>query len=144
MKTFTEKIRKLVYAKKYFIRRHHIENERIYREIQAADVEIALKNGQFNRIRQETNNVFWRGQDVDGRQLELMLTLLEDDGEETLVIEDAKQVKVETAYEPGKDDKELLMEWLKNHSNYEEAKNGKGVRRKVEVITKRTKVRRKE
>ena len=137
MEAYTKKIKQLVYDKKYFIRRHHIENERVYREISNADVEMVLKNGKCERVRAETKNVFWRGTDVDGRLLELMLTLLDEDGEETIAIENAVQVKVETAYEPGEDDKKVMQAWLKKNPNYEEIANGKGVRRKVEVIRKR-------
>lgn len=137
MDDYTRKIKELVYNKKYVVRRHHIENERVYREIQNADVEMALKNGHCNRVRKETRNLFWRGTDVDGRKLELMLSLLEKNGEETLVVAATEEIKVETAYEPGKDDKETIKEWLDGHPNYEELSNGKGVRRKVPVFKKK-------
>ncbi len=137
MEDFTRKIKQLVYDRKYLTRRHHIENERIYREIQIADVEMALKNGKCDRVKPDTNSVYWRGSDVDGRALELILTLLDEAGEETLVIEDARQVKVGTAYEPGEDDQKVMADWLKNNPNYERIENGKGVRRKVEVVRKK-------
>ena len=129
-KAYEIKIREIVENKSYWIRRHHIEEERKYREIQVKQVEYALFNGGIRRIRNKDKTIFWQGKDQDGRLLELQCSLVDDDVEDTLVLTDAYELRVGTAYPPGVDDDFLRNEWLKNNPDFELAKDGKKVRKK--------------
>ncbi len=137
---YTTKIRELVQSapERVFIRARHIEKDRIWREILESDVRKALENGKVERVRPGDLTLLWRGRDVDGRLLELQCALVNEDGNDTLVVQDAFQVRVGTAYEPGKDDAKIKKDWLKSHSDYEEAPGG-GVRRKISVSVTRRK-----
>lgn len=134
LNAYTKKTREILKAApgSLLINRYHIESERAYREIQEADVRKALENGAVTDVR-TNETVVWQGKDVDGRKLELMLSLLDKDREETLVTDSAVFVRVGTAYDPSLDDKKLCRDWLKTNPKYEAEPNGRGVRRKVEV-----------
>lgn len=137
---YTAKVRELVQStpERVFIRARHIEKDRIWREILESDVRRVLENGKVERVRSEDLTVLWRGRDVDGRLLELQCALVNEDGNDTMIVRDAFLVRVGTAYEPGKDDGKLKKEWLKSHPDYEDAPGG-GVRRKVSVSVTRRK-----
>ncbi len=131
---YTTKIRELVSAspQRVLIHTRHIEQDRIWREISEADVRKVLSNGKVDSVRQEDLTVFWRGRDVDGRLIELQCALVNEEGADTLVVQDAFAARVGTAYEPRKDDAKARKEWLKAHPDYEEAPGDK-VRRKISV-----------
>ena len=131
---YTAKIRQFVQGapERIFIRVHHIEKDRIWREITEEDVRRVLANGKVDRLRQDDLTLFWRGSDADGRLIELQCSLIDDSGEDTLVIVDAIELRVGTAYEPGKEDEKAKREWLKAHPDYEEGPGGK-LQKKISV-----------
>lgn len=132
--SFTAKIRQLVGAipQRVLIRTQHIEQDRMWREITEADIRKTLSSGKVENVRSDDLTIFWRGRDVDGRLLELQCALMDEDGNDTLIIQDAFVVRVGTAYEPRKDDARAKREWLKNHPDYEEASANR-IRRKTSV-----------
>ena len=90
------------------------------------------------KVRPEDLTLFWRGRDVEGRLLELLCSLVNIDGNDTLVVQEAFQVRVGTVYEPGKDDNKMKRNWLKSHPDFEDAPGG-GVRRKILISVTRRK-----
>ena len=62
----------------------------------------------------------------------LQCAFLNEEGADTLVVQDAFAARVGTAYELGKDDAKARKEWLKTHPDYEEAPGAK-VRRKISI-----------
>ncbi len=114
------------------IRTRHIEKDRIWRGISEYDVRKALEVGQVHSVRSRDNTVFWRGRDAEGRELELQCSMVNDGGKDTLIIQEAYQVRVGTAYDPAFDDDELKKRWLAEHPEYEELSDGK-VQRKITV-----------
>ena len=136
LRDLTRKIRELNALGKLYIRSHHIEKERIYREISIEQVLRVIENGQVVQVRESDSSVIWQGRDVDGRCLELNCTLRDDDGEVTVVVNDVAEVIVGTAYDPKvRDDDAVKAVWLKSHSDYEDAGKRQGVRKKI-VVTK--------
>lgn len=129
----TRKIQGLVAANKVWIRKRHIEKDHIWRQITESDVRVVLSNGKVTATRTADQTIFWQGSDVDGRIIELLCSLVNEKGVDTLVVQDAKQLKVGTAYEPGKDDEEVREEWLKQNPDYEKTPDGRGVQRKFTV-----------
>ena len=129
---YTDKIRALVHAGKLLIRVRHIEQERRHREINRFHVEQVLENGRVTLARSD-KTIVWRGVDVNGRELELMCAILDEKGNETLVIKEAHNFKVGTAYESNVDDQKLLDEWLATHQDYEKTLDGKGVQKKIDI-----------
>lgn len=106
------------------IRTRHIEKDRIWREISEADVRKALGNGKVTSTRISDRTVFWRGKDIDGRELELQIGIENAAGTDVLVVRDAAICRVGTAYIPTQDDRLVKIEWLKNHPEYEELPDG--------------------
>ena len=133
---YRARIRSLVKAGKLFVRVRHIEQERMHREINRFHVEQVLDSGKVTLVRSVDNTILWRGLDVNGRELELMCSLLDQKGSETLIVNDAHNVKVGTAYDPALDDSKLLEEWLSQHEGYEKTPDGKGTQRKITVSKK--------
>ena len=133
LRDVTHKIRELNQSGKLFIRRHHIEKERIYRGITLEHIDRVLQTGQVKELRQSDSSVLWQGRDADGRLLELNCTLKSDDDEVTVVVHEASTVIVGTAYDPNERDDSLKAKWLKDHPDYEDAVKQKGVRKKIEV-----------
>ena len=113
------------------IQRKHIEQDRRWRNILFADVMAALKSGQVIQIRSSDQSVIWRGEDENRRVLELLCSMESVNGSDTLVIQEAYSFRVGTAYNPAEDDDRLKKEWLKIHSEYELAPDGKKVQRKL-------------
>ena len=62
------------------IRRHHIENERIWREIVTQDIFDALERGKVTRIRESDSALIWQGKDQSERVLELLCSLVTMEG----------------------------------------------------------------
>lgn len=112
-------------------RKRHIERERIWRRIFEADVLQVLRSGQCVLIRSTDESVIWRGEDQDGRCLELLCSVRSVEGRETLLIEEAHIFLVGTAYEPGTDDEVMIEEWLRENPDYERTLDKKGVQRKL-------------
>jgi len=117
--------------KRLEIRVRHIEQDRRWREIRAADVLYVLEHGSADSVRLSDETVFWRGQDSGGRTLELMCSMVMEEGQDTLIVLEAYLFRVGTAYEPGKDDDAIRAEWLARHPEYELDVTGKRVIRKV-------------
>jgi len=77
--------------------------------------------------------LIWRGNDAQGRLIELLCSLITEDGVDTLLIKEAYSLRVGTAYQPGVNDEELKKTWLKLHPDYELGPGGK-VEKKVVII----------
>ena len=134
---YTDKVRFLVRAGKFFVRVRHIEQERRHREINRFQVEQVLANGKVTLVRSTDNTIIWRGFDINWRELELLCSLLDEKNKETLIVKDAHFVKIGTAYKPAVDDQKLLNEWLSRHrEEYEKTPDGKGTQRKIVVEKK--------
>jgi hypothetical protein len=134
-KDLSVKVRSLDCAGKLYIRRDHIEKERIYREITTVQVQRALQTGEIVGIREKDSSVIWQGRDADGRCLELNCTFKNEEGEITLMVNEISAVIVGTAYDPSiADDEALKVRWLMKHSDYEDAGKRKGVQKKLSVI----------
>lgn len=58
--------------------------------------------------------------------------MVDEDGKDTLVIQDAYRVRVGTAYDPHMDDDQLKKSWLADHPEFEELPDGK-VQRKISI-----------
>ncbi len=125
-------------SKKLLIHRHHIEYERAYRKISEGDVKKVLLNGSVTAVK-DAETLAWRGKDLDGQKLELLISLLDSEHNETMTSASAEYVKVKTAYQPGENDDQLRHKWLKENSDWRERPDGSGkVERKgPEVIVKR-------
>lgn len=136
LKAYTDKVRALVKAGKLFVRVRHIEQERRHREINRFHVEQVLASGKVTLARSADKTIVLRGLDVNGRELELLCSLLDDKGKETLVVREVHTVKVGTAYDPAVDDKKLLDEWLSQHSDYEKTPDGKGTQKRIMIEKK--------
>jgi|GEM_PF-5642803 len=130
---YTDKIRALAKASKVLVRVRHIEQERMHRQISRFHVEQVLLGGKVTLVRTADHTIVWRGKDVNGRELELMCSLLDENGEGTLVVKDAYNVKVGTAYDPAVEDKKLLHDWLSQHPEHEKTPDGKGTQRRIVV-----------
>ena len=115
--------------KRIEIRQRHIEQDRRWREIGLADVRRALISGEAISIRSSDKTLFWQGKDTQGRTLELLCSLVTQNGKDTLVIKEAHTIRVGTAYEPGKEDEVLKKKWLNAHPEYELGPLGKVVRK---------------
>ena len=133
IKEFTRKIRELGKLQKIFVRRDHIEKDRVYREITVDQVWRVLSNGQVSNVRNLDSSVHWQGHDENGRLIELNCTLRGDDGEIAIGVGDAQVVVIGTAYDPSLEDDVLKARWLAEHPEYEDAGKRKGVQKKVMV-----------
>ena len=100
------------------IRRHHIEDERIWREIVTQDIFDALERGKVTRIRESDSTLIWQGKDQSERLLELLCSLVSMEGVDTLFIQEASTLRVGTAYEPGVEDKQLKRQWLSDNPEF--------------------------
>jgi hypothetical protein len=119
------------------IKDRHIEVDRIYRNITLAHVRQVLSNGAVTHIRSQDKSVLWQGQDMDGRVLELNITLKDGGGAVVDRVKEAKSGKVGTAYDPRvseAEDKKAMDEYLKAHTDWEKRPDGKGVQRKLIVV----------
>ncbi len=115
------------------IRTKHIEKDNIWRDITEADVRRVLLNGKVTKIRQSDKSIFWRGTDSDGRLLELQLGLMNRDGEDILIVEEAIKCRVGTAYDPAQDDASVKKVWLNDHPDYEMLPDGK-IKKKIKIF----------
>ena len=129
---YTNKVKQLVKPGVLYIDRHHIETERMYREIHEADVVKVLQGGFAVELRQN-GTLIWQGLDADGRKLELMLSLLNKEREETIETSSTDALRVSTAYDPTMDDAKLRQDWLKENTDYEVFTPDGRIRRKVKV-----------
>lgn len=80
--------------------------------------------------------IFWRGIDVNGRELELQCSLVTEGGNDTIVIKDAHSVRVGTAYDADsspEDEKKLKKKWLEENPDYEETLDKKGIQRRMKI-----------
>jgi hypothetical protein len=111
------------------IRTRHIERDRIWRDINESDVRKVLASGSLHTVRSSDRTVFWRGIDSTGREIELQCGIVSASGADTLVVQEAKLLRIGTAYDPHQDDNKLKKEWLSEHPEYEELPNGKVQRR---------------
>lgn len=132
---YTHRIRDLhgKHPERVLINVHHIENERRYRQITVADITKALRIGKVVQIRDSEQTIVWEGIVLDGRTIRLFCSLLDADGEETLVIEDTSSLEVASAFQPRIDDDNLKKKWLEENPDYEDAGKRNGVRKKIAV-----------
>ena len=101
------------------IRSHHIEKERVWREIDTQDVRKVLMSGHCSQVRKNDAAIIWIGFDESSRKIELIGSLVDDEGGKTLFIKEAYSFRVGTAYDPRTNDEDLLSAWLIVNPEYE-------------------------
>jgi hypothetical protein len=130
LQDYTQWVKKLIAddSKNIIVQQRHIEKDRIWREINLADIRRVLVGVAF-KIRTSDRTLIWRGKDSKGRLIELLCSLITQNGVDTLFIQEAHSLRVGTAYQPNINDEELKLNWLKSHPDYELGPGGKVVKK---------------
>lgn len=136
-KDLTERITALDEAGALTFKDRHIEVDRIYRGITMAHVRQAIANGAVTHVRMSDKSVFWQGKDLDGRVIEINITLKDEKNNIVVGVSEAKVAKGGTAYDPkisDAEDKKMMADYLSANPDWEERPDKKGVQRKLTVV----------
>jgi hypothetical protein len=120
---WSERVSKMLLEERFFIDEQHIVLERPWRGILVPHVHQVLRHGRLYSC--DAHEAIWRGEDSEGRTLELALRPFSEDFDSLPTWEHAAWVCIKTAYIPdGKKNDE------KRKKRFEETRTPKRARRK--------------